>query len=158
MSGPQTTNDIIMKQHHRRFAITAALALLLLASAQARTWTSADGKNTIDGELHSYDPVTGKVVVMLPNHKSTAFQQDKLSADDIAFLKENGAKLAEGPSANKSMIGKLETDPKKLFKKHFVCLAPMVCWLFLMVIILQQLWQTESLIHFRPVLMLRCRQ
>jgi hypothetical protein len=38
-----TNNNIIMKQHHGKFAITAALSLLLLAGAQARTWTSADG-------------------------------------------------------------------------------------------------------------------
>jgi hypothetical protein len=107
-----------MKQHHRRFAITAALALLLLAGAQARTWTSADGTKTFDGELHSYDPATGKVAVTLSNGRQMAFQQDKLSADDIAFLKANGAKLAEGPSANKFTLGKLETDPKNLFKRH----------------------------------------
>jgi hypothetical protein len=107
-----------VKQHHRRFAITAAFALLLLAGAQARTWTSADGTKTFDGELHSYDPATGKVAVTLSNGRQMAFQQDKLSADDIAFLKENGAKLAERSSTNKSTLGKLETDPKSLFKKH----------------------------------------
>lgn len=94
-----------MKQHHRRFGITAALALLLLAGAQARTWTSADGTKTFEGELHSYDPATGKLAVKLPNGKEMKFQQDKLSADDIAFLKENGKQTAASPSSSGSVKG-----------------------------------------------------
>lgn len=117
-NGFSTTNGIIMKQHNRKFATCAALSLLLLAGAQARTWTSADGTKTFEGELHSFDPATGKLAVMLPTGKQMAFQQDKLSAADITFLKENGAKQPEGASAGKSTIGKLDADPKNLFKKH----------------------------------------
>jgi hypothetical protein len=81
--------------------MTASLALLLLSGAQARTWTSADGTKTFDGDLHSYDPDTGKVAVKLPNGKQLNFLQDKLSADDIAFLKENG-RMAPSSSSPKS--------------------------------------------------------
>lgn len=107
-----------MKHHHRKYAITTTLALILLAGAQARTWTSSDGAKSFEGELHSYDPASGKLAVKLSNGKQMAFQQDKLSAADITFLKENGAKQPEGDSAGKSTIGKLDADPKSLFKKH----------------------------------------
>jgi hypothetical protein len=89
-----------MKQNHRKFAITASLALLFLAGAQARTWTSADGTRTFEGELHTYDPATGMVAVKLPNGKEMNFLQDKLSADDIAFLKETGKKVVASPASS----------------------------------------------------------
>lgn len=69
----------------------AALACaLFFAAAHARTWTSADGAKTFEGELKSYDPATGVVAVTMPTGKEMNFTQDKLSADDIAFLKEQG--------------------------------------------------------------------
>ena len=39
--------------------ILAAITSLLLTGAHARTWTSADGARTFDGELKTYDPATG---------------------------------------------------------------------------------------------------
>jgi hypothetical protein len=56
----------------------------------ARTWTSADGAKTFEGELTTYDPDTGSVTVTLADGKEMMFSQDKLSATDIAFLKEKG--------------------------------------------------------------------
>jgi hypothetical protein len=41
--------------------------------------------------------------VKLTNGKELAFQQDKLSADDIAFLKENGKKVPASPSSSGSV-------------------------------------------------------
>jgi hypothetical protein len=64
---------------------------LLITSAHARTWTSADGNKTFEGELRSYDPVIGLVTVDLANGTTLNFKQDKLSAEDIAYLKEHGA-------------------------------------------------------------------
>jgi hypothetical protein len=107
-----------MKRHHKRLLRIAAFGWLLLAGAQARTWTSADGTRTFEGELHSYDPATGKLAVKLSNGKEMVFQQDKLSAGDIAFLKENGAKTAASGSGGKSLVTTASTDPKELFKKH----------------------------------------
>ena len=65
----------------------AAIASLLISGSQARTWTSADGTKTFEGELKTYDPRIGVVVVALANGTSRHFEQDKLSAADIAFLK-----------------------------------------------------------------------
>ncbi|MFM2169812.1 MAG: hypothetical protein RI957_41 [Verrucomicrobiota bacterium] len=62
-----------------------------LSFISARTWTSVDGAKTFEGELKSYDPASGTVGVTLANGKTMSFPQDKLSAGDIAFLKETGA-------------------------------------------------------------------
>jgi hypothetical protein len=80
-----------------RLIAAALTALFLSLTAQARTWTSSDGTKTFEGELQSYDAGTGKVTVMLANGKEMAFMQDKLSADDIAFLKEKGT-VAPSPA------------------------------------------------------------
>ena len=75
------------------FFTGAACALLLSSVSSARTWTSADGKKTFEGALVAYDEAAGKVTVDM-NGREVTFSQDKLSADDIAFAKENGPKLA----------------------------------------------------------------
>lgn len=83
----------------RAFALLA-LAAMLSPVAMARTWKSPDGSKSFDGELRSYDASTGRVVVVTPDGKELVFKEDKLSAADIAFLKENGTKSetpAEGP-------------------------------------------------------------
>ncbi len=84
--------------------LLAAITSLLLTGAHARTWTSADGAKTFDGELLSYDPATGAVGVTLASGKAMKFPQGKLSAADIAFLKEQGK--VEAPVANTSSAGK----------------------------------------------------
>lgn len=75
---------------------TIAFAMLAFSGSQARTWTSAEGGKTFEGELQSYDPESGKVTVTLPNRKRMTFAQDKLSADDIAWLKKNGVPVQIG--------------------------------------------------------------
>jgi hypothetical protein len=72
--------------------ISSAVTLLLfsLTIAHARTWTSADGTKTFEGELKSYNPDTGMVGVTLSGGRAMSFNQEKLAAADIAFLKEQG--------------------------------------------------------------------
>ena len=65
--------------------VVAAVASLLLTGAHARTWTSSDGSKTFEGELQSYDALSGKVTVTLPNGKRLSFNQDRLSEADITF-------------------------------------------------------------------------
>ena len=72
----------------------AAVLIALPSSLQSRTWTSADGAKSFEGELQSYDAASGKVSVTLPNRKRMTFTQDKLSADDIAWLEKNGSRPA----------------------------------------------------------------
>jgi len=80
----------------------AALCGALTMGIHARIWTSADGTNTFDGELQSYHPATGSLVVKLANGKEMKFSQEKLSAADIAYLKEKG-KIDSVP-AGKSVL------------------------------------------------------
>jgi hypothetical protein len=102
----------------------AAITSLLLTGAHARTWTSSDGAKTFEGELLSYDPASGAVGVTLAGGKAMKFAQDKLSAADIAFLKEQGKIDAPPPaektatSSVKSSAGKIDADSKNLFKPY----------------------------------------
>jgi len=86
-----------MKNKHRNHLrshclVVTALAGLLLSGVSARTWTSADGSKTFEGELQSYDAASGKVSVTLRSGKRMTFSQDKLSEEDIAWLKKNGGR------------------------------------------------------------------
>ncbi len=86
--------------------ILAAVGGLLLTGAHARTWTSADGAKTFDGELKSYEAEKGLVTVTLANGGRLVFTQDKLSEADLAYLKEHGSKAAASSSSSGS-VGKL---------------------------------------------------
>ena len=86
----------------KRMAGATALAVLFCSSAYARTWTSSDGAKTFEGELKSYDSATGIVTVTMANGKAMKFQQDKLSAADVTFLKENGQPAATPVATNKA--------------------------------------------------------
>jgi beta-glucanase (GH16 family) len=68
----------------RLIPILAILSLTAL-SASARTWKSADGKSTFEGELIEYDAGTGQVTVDRDGKKIT-FKREFLSPEDIAFL------------------------------------------------------------------------
>ncbi len=66
-------------------AMAAAIGIGLLP---ARTWTSADGKRTFEGELKSYDKEAGKVSVIKRNGRTVTFDIAKLSEIDREFLEE----------------------------------------------------------------------
>ena len=74
--------------------MTAAFATLILTAVDAKTWTSADGAKSFEGELKSYDAEKGLVTVTLPNGKPINFSEKILAPADIAYLKENGSKIA----------------------------------------------------------------
>lgn len=83
---------------HLTKAFFQALSLLLLTvvDSHARTWTSADGKSTFEGELIGYKAGTGEVTVDRAGKRFT-FRQDILSDGDIAFLKNAKATPATTP-------------------------------------------------------------
>lgn len=87
-------SKLLRRSGIRGLAGSAALAALLLAGLQART--SADGSKTFEAELQTFDADAGTVRVTLPNGRRMAFKQDKLSAEDIAWLKINGNRPASG--------------------------------------------------------------
>jgi hypothetical protein len=68
----------------------AAFSVLLFApQLQARTWTSADGKQSFEGELEAYDPATGVLSVTIEGNPGS-FHHAILSVADIAYLKQLG--------------------------------------------------------------------
>jgi hypothetical protein len=74
--------------------------VLLCATLAARTWTSADGSSSFEGELKAYNPSTGALTVTRSDGRDLTFNQDKLSADDITFLKEGGAVAPPAPASS----------------------------------------------------------
>jgi hypothetical protein len=101
-----------MKNKHRNHLkstclVMTAVAGLLLSGAHARTWTSADGSKTFEGELQSFDAASGIVTVTLPSGKRMNFLQEKLSEEDIAWLKENGVRSGGGSSTE---VGELPDE------------------------------------------------
>jgi hypothetical protein len=108
----------------------AALVASLTLGLQARTWTSADGENTFEGELESYDAKAGLVKVTRANGRTITFKQDTLSEEDIAYLAKNGSKTSKtsGSSVQKrKSIPEVLPDPdgeapdkKKPIKVYFL--------------------------------------
>lgn len=98
------------KSRLRLSFVTAILYTMLLSGAQARTWKSADGTKTFEGELKAYNEPDGLVVVILRNGSKMTFKQEVLSGEDIEWLKTEGSKLAaKTPSGGSSseISGKL---------------------------------------------------
>ena len=81
----------------------------------ARTWTSADGKNTFEGEFVS---ATETRVTVNRNNGKITFDISKLSDDDQTFIKEETA-TAEAAAKAKAESDKLKDAaiPKALSRK-----------------------------------------
>jgi hypothetical protein len=125
-----------MKRYTHFFSthvMALAVASLLFTEAQARTWTSADGADTYEGELKAYNPATGLVRVTLADGKEMVFSKSVLSPADIAYLNERGKvelpvvakpkpvappapKMAAAPPRKPSK--KIDDDPENLVKPH----------------------------------------
>lgn len=124
-------NEIMkMKSYHKTKIYKSVLqlasaVLLLTASAEARTWTSADGSKTFKGKVKSFDAETGTVKIIKTNGRVVAFNQSKLSEADIEYLKANA------PTKKKKVVTKdipdvlpdpsdKEVDMKKPIKVYFL--------------------------------------
>jgi hypothetical protein len=101
----------MMTRNRTQLLLQLAAAVLLVLGVQARTWTSADGSKSFEGELQSYDAASGKISVTLPNGKRMAFLQEKLSVEDIAWLKKNPNKPATGKIAERKELPDELPDP-----------------------------------------------
>jgi hypothetical protein len=110
-----SSNQSIWKNRSSSVVTMSMLSLLLATAIQARTWTSSDGAKTFEGELKSYDAATGMVSVAQPGGKILKFQQDKLSAADITFIKENGKPAT--PAGGKAGALGAKIDPSKLLSR-----------------------------------------
>ena len=85
---PNAPSRVSATSARKLIAGCAAFAALLLSDLIARTWTSADGTKTFEGELKSYDTRLGLVQVRKPDGTVIRFRKSHLSAADIAFLQE----------------------------------------------------------------------
>ena len=86
----------------------------MLTTLGARTWTSAEGGKTFEGEVVSYDAEGKTVEVRMSSGKTMKFTQDKLSEVDIKFLEEewgaeNNASDVEEQLAGQKVGAKLLT-------------------------------------------------
>jgi hypothetical protein len=99
---PKAMNMKTQRHPASALMILAAITGILLTSSHARTWTSADGGKTFEGELKSYDAEKGLVTVTLANGKPMNFSEKVLAPADIAYLKEIGSQrvAAQAPEAN----------------------------------------------------------
>jgi hypothetical protein len=91
--------------------LLAAITSMLLTVAHARTWTSADGAKTFEAEIKAYDPRIAVVTVALANGKVMHFEQDKLSAADIAYLKTYYEENRNKPEAAAASVVNLKDIP-----------------------------------------------
>ena len=112
-------STIVMKKS----LLALALSFLLIASSGARTWTSSDGSRTFEGEVRSYDANT-RTVSVLASGRMLTFTAEKLSEDDIAYVKEwEVAQNAPDPSETlaSSVVGKavLKAKLHRLDGKRF---------------------------------------
>lgn len=126
---------------------TGMIAGLGLGLLPARTWTSADGSKTFEGELGRYDKATGKVTVILKrNGRSTTFAIDKLSDADKSFLaiahlvSKNPSVLKQG--ARLAIVGDSITEQKQYSK--FIETYLLACMPHLEVQCLQFGWSGET--------------
>lgn len=87
-----------MRKSHLTKPSYGILIVIFLTAlcAHARTWTSADGKKTFEGELIEYNEKTGQITVDI-NGKQVTFKEQMLSAGDIAHLKNGKTTPATGP-------------------------------------------------------------
>ncbi len=99
-------------------------SIFTLAKGHSRTWTSADGQQTFEGKLRSYNKATGNVKV-IKGMKQFSFHVDILSEADRAWLEtqvsdqeeknDGGAKVLEelgkqviGAKLKEGVLSKLE--------------------------------------------------
>ena len=110
---PEAIRIATLKELLTNSLLPAIFASLLLTESHARTWTSADGTKTFEGELLSYDPATGGLSVKLSSGKEMKFAQNKLSDADIAYLKQQGkVDAASAPKPDSPLEGKWKLIPE----------------------------------------------
>lgn len=106
----QTTPPESDTSNDMKAAMCAALVLAFLsASAEPRTWTSADGSKTFEGTARSFDPTRGIVSVVTGDGRLLTFPSDKLSTADREWLKtwnpDAGPSATGGPDTG-SEVGR----------------------------------------------------
>ena len=107
----------------KKTILTSSLALALVTTGFARTWTSADGSQTFEGDFVSSDDTT---VTVKKGFKPMTFKLAILSEADRNWIKEAAEKqasakdnVAAAEEFAKSDFGKALKKVKKLDGKRF---------------------------------------
>jgi len=103
----------------------AALIIASCATLQARTWTSADGSRSFEGELESYDEATGIVRVVTDAGLKT-FRLAVLSDADIKYVKA-GVFTPVDPSREQP-LARTETAPKLVVPQDLTVILQDNCY------------------------------
>lgn len=90
----------------KKLIVSIAAIAALATGLEARTWTSADGSKTFEGEIRSVDAAKGTVTVIMKNGSGLTFSKDKLSKEDIVFIEEWAASQ---PAAGSAAAGEPDT-------------------------------------------------
>jgi hypothetical protein len=103
-----------IKSLTKSWKLITAISILMITGSQARTWSSADGNKTFEGELTSYDAKTGMVDVTLAGGKKMSFNQKILSTADIKYLTDSAKKPAVSVTKKvKKPLNKKQPTTKK---------------------------------------------
>lgn len=119
----------------KRILLAVGLCVSLGAGVlSARTWTSAEGAKTFEGEFKSFDTESAKVTVIVKNGRTMTFGLDKLSEEDRNWIKKQpsiqdlAAEAEAREEFEKSKLGKAVKDLKILdgdeFKEHKLAPPP----------------------------------
>lgn len=87
---------------------------MLAGLGHARTWTSADGSKTFEGDFVSCDDTS---VTVKRGIKEMTFKLDLLSEKDQKWAKEEGAKIAAAEENKKEAAEFMNGDFGKALKK-----------------------------------------
>ena len=79
---------------NKPFAYGSIFVAATVAMAAARTWTSADGRRTFEGDYKSYD-ADNQTVTVVRGYQKTSFALDVLSVQDQEWVKAEAARVEE---------------------------------------------------------------
>lgn len=94
--------------------LTSSLILLLTGSGFSRTWTSADGAKTFEGDFVSSN---ANSVTVLKNGRKLTFKLEILSKEDQDFVAEAVKKAAAEEADNQAVADFKDSDLGKFLKK-----------------------------------------
>ncbi len=101
----------MMARNRTQLILQLTAVFLLVLGVQARTWTSADGSKTFEGDFDSFDEATKKVTVTKKGRPMT-FSLEIISKDDQTWIQEQPSKQdLEG------LVAFAESDAGKALKK-----------------------------------------
>ena len=101
-------------QSMKQLLLTSAAALALISTSSARTWTSADGSKTFEGEFISS---TDNSFTVKQGFKEHTYKLAILSEEDQQWVKAEGPKVAAMIEKKKADAAFAESDLGKSFQK-----------------------------------------